>query len=77
MGALMPLFAILFGEILGVIAYADAQKARDESKYYAGMFVLLGVGTLTVQSLQGFMFAISGERMTMRLRTKAFKAMLS
>ena len=28
MGALMPIFSILFGDILGVIAYPDTQKAR-------------------------------------------------
>ena len=28
MGALMPIFSILFGDILGVIAYTDTDKAR-------------------------------------------------
>jgi len=77
MGALMPIFSILFGDILGVIAYPDTQKARDESVFYAWMFVLLGVGSLTVQFVQGFSFAYSGEKMTTRLRIKTFSAILS
>ena len=26
----MPLFAVIFGDILGVLSYCDVQKARDE-----------------------------------------------
>ena len=33
MGALMPLFALLFGEILGVIAYPDIDLARYKHKH--------------------------------------------
>ena len=29
MGALMPIFAILFGDVLGVISYTDTEKARS------------------------------------------------
>ena len=76
MGALMPIFAILFGSILGVISYEDEQKARDESGFYAVMFFLLGLGACTAQFLQGFMFAVSGEILTARMRRKAFSAML-
>ena len=76
MGAIMPIFAILFGNILGVISYDDEQKARDESGFYAVMFFLLGLGSCTAQFLQGFMFAISGEILTVRMRRKAFSAMV-
>jgi hypothetical protein len=76
MGAIMPIFAILFGNILGVISYDDEQKARDESVFYAVMFFLLGLGSCTAQFLQGFMFAVSGEILTVRMRRKAFSAML-
>ena len=76
MGAIMPIFAILFGQILGVISYEDEQKARDESGFYAVMFFLLGLGSCTAQFLQGFMFAISGEILTARMRRKAFSAMV-
>jgi ABC-type multidrug transport system fused ATPase/permease subunit len=76
MGAIMPIFAILFGNILGVISYEDEQKARDESGFYAVMFFLLGLGSCTAQFLQGFMFAVSGEILTSRMRRKAFTAML-
>jgi len=77
MGALMPIFAILFGNVLGVISYTDIQKAREESVFYAGMFCILGVGTFIVNFFQGFMFGLSGERMTSRLRKKTFQAMLA
>ena len=52
-------------------------QARDESVYYAIMFGLLGIGSMLAMFLQGFMFGISGENLTLRLRREAFSAMLS
>lgn len=43
MGAVMPVFSIFFGDILGVLGYQDTQEARDASVKYALYFVLLGV----------------------------------
>jgi len=77
MAALMPVFAILFGEILGVLGYTDTAKARSESVYYALLFLALGVVAATAQLLQGWMFGISGEYLTKRLRKDAFEAMLA
>ena len=77
MGAVMPVFSILFGEVLGVLAYEDTQKARDESIKFSLMFCGLAVYSLVIMLFQGWMFAISGENLTKRLRTDAFEAMLS
>ena len=54
----------------------DFFQARDESVYYAIMFGLLGIGSMLAMFLQGFMFGISGENLTLRLRREAFSAML-
>jgi ATP-binding cassette subfamily B (MDR/TAP) protein 1 len=76
MGATMPIYSILFGEVLGVLAYADTQKARDDSIKYSLMFCGLALYSLIVMLLQGWFFAISGENLTQRLRKDTFKAML-
>ena len=52
MGAVMPLFGIIFGNILGVLSYEDTQKARDESVGYAGWFVGLGLFAFLTQFIQ-------------------------
>ena len=76
MGATMPIFSILFGDVLGVLGYADTTKAREESVQYALMFCGLALYSLLAMLLQGWMFAISGENLTKRLRRDAFEAML-
>lgn len=43
MGAAMPLFAILFGEIVEVLSYEDADRVRDEANMYSLYFVLTGI----------------------------------
>lgn len=58
MGAVMPLFGIIFGDILGVLSYPDQdpengiQRARDESVSYALWFVALGFFAFVTQFLQ-------------------------
>ena len=42
MGGGMPVYAILFGEVLGVLKLAPDQ-AREDSVYYCGLFVACGV----------------------------------
>ena len=76
MGAVMPVFAILFGDILGVLGYTNTQEARDASETYAIYFLLVGVAAGVAMFLQAFMFALSGENLTVRLRRLAFEAML-
>jgi len=76
MGGSMPVFSVLFGDVTAILGYEDTQKARDESVFYAIMFGLLGIGSMLAQFLQGFMFGISGENLTLRLRRDAFSAML-
>ena len=62
MGAVMPIFSLLFGDITGILAYQDADKARKESVYFAIMFLLLGLGSTVVTFLQDLMFGISGKK---------------
>jgi len=74
--AIMPIYAVLFGRVLGVLAYTDIEQARSDSIYYALLLLLLGFGSALSQFLQGWMFGLSGENLTKRLRRDAFEAML-
>ena len=62
MGGVMPIFSLLFGDVTGILAYQDTDKAREESVYYAVMFGLLGLGSTVAMFLQGLMFGISGRK---------------
>ena len=58
MGAVMPLFGVIFGDILGVLSYPDQypedgiKRAREESVSYALWFVALGFFAFVTQFLQ-------------------------
>lgn len=43
MGAAMPLFAIIFGEIVGVLTADDPDFIRSETDRYSLYFVLAGI----------------------------------
>ncbi|KAF5286694.1 hypothetical protein FQA39_LY16177 [Lamprigera yunnana] len=76
MGATMPVFAILFGDILGVLGNPDDDKVREESNIFIILFVVVGIITGIATLLQIYMFGIAGEKLTMRLRQLMFTTML-
>ena len=51
----MPLFAVIFGDILGVLSYEDRDKAMSETIWYAMWFVLLGVFAFLTQFIQVYL----------------------
>uniref|UniRef100_A0A4W3JLH7 ATP-binding cassette, sub-family B (MDR/TAP), member 4 n=1 Tax=Callorhinchus milii TaxID=7868 RepID=A0A4W3JLH7_CALMI len=68
-GIIQPAFALIFSEII-----KDA--VRTDSTFFSLLFLLLGGVAFITFFLQGFAFGRSGEILTMRLRDKAFKAMI-
>ena len=75
--SMTPIVAILFGKVLSILGDHDATQARADSIYYALIFLGLGVLAALSQLVQGWMFAISGEALTTRLRTEMYQAMLA
>jgi ATP-binding cassette subfamily B (MDR/TAP) protein 1 len=75
MGGAMPVYAILFGEVLGVLKLSS-EEARAQSVYFSGLFMAAGVTAGIAVFLQVTMFSIAGERLTQRMRRLAFAAML-
>nr|CAD7406895.1 unnamed protein product [Timema cristinae] len=76
MGASMPVFAILFGDILGTLSLGDPQQVRSETNFYCLLFVVVGIVIGFATFLQIYTFIVAGERLTMRLRGLAFAAMV-
>jgi Na+/melibiose symporter-like transporter len=60
MGAVMPIFAVIFASAVGILSYEDREAARSESVFYGVMFAVLGLGCFLLVFVQGFMFGISG-----------------
>ncbi|KJE88541.1 multidrug resistance protein 1a [Capsaspora owczarzaki ATCC 30864] len=74
-GVVMPVFAILFSEILDVFS-KTGDDLLEGARFWAGMFVVLAVVTGVANYMQTYFFGVSGERLTLRLREMSFQAML-
>ncbi|GJQ78971.1 hypothetical protein Trydic_g133 [Trypoxylus dichotomus] len=75
-GCAMPIFAVLFGSIIGVLADEDADYVRSETNKYSLYFVIAGIATGFATFLQLYTYGIAGEKLTMRLRSRMFESML-
>nr|CAD1918045.1 ABCB transporter [Chrysochus auratus] len=75
-GCSMPVFSILFGDIMGVLNNPDEDYVRSESNKFSGLFVAVGGVMLIVAFLQIYLFGVAGENMTARIRSQLFRAML-
>uniref|UniRef100_A0A673APY1 ATP-binding cassette, sub-family B (MDR/TAP), member 4 n=1 Tax=Sphaeramia orbicularis TaxID=375764 RepID=A0A673APY1_9TELE len=71
-GAMQPVFAILFSKITTV----DPEGVKQKSTMYSLLFVAIGATSFVTMFLQGFCFGKSGEILTLKLRLKAFTAIM-
>jgi ATP-binding cassette subfamily B (MDR/TAP) protein 1 len=74
-GAGTPFFAILFGDMLKLFTY-EASEAMKQARIYALAFGGVGFAFLLSMAIQGWMFSISGQRLTERVRIYMFSHML-
>ncbi|XP_072535196.1 ATP-dependent translocase ABCB1-like isoform X2 [Salminus brasiliensis] len=75
-GAVYPCVGILFAKIIGVFSEVDPEVKRQKTMMFSLLFLLIGAVAFITYFFQGFMFGKSGEILTMRLRSQAFKAIL-
>ncbi|ETE69646.1 Bile salt export pump, partial [Ophiophagus hannah] len=75
-GAVNPLYALLFSQILGTFSVTDEEEQRAQINGVCLLFVAVGIVSFFTQFLQGYTFAKAGELLTRRLRKIGFQAML-
>ncbi|XP_078572123.1 ATP-dependent translocase ABCB1-like [Branchiostoma floridae x Branchiostoma japonicum] len=76
-GAIQPIFAVLFSEILNAFAAPGGNsQVLDSIMVLALMFLGLGLIALLSNILEFYMFAKSGEILTKKMRQLAFTTML-
>ncbi|CAG2053737.1 unnamed protein product [Timema podura] len=76
MGCAFPIFAVLFGEILGFLSLDDASEIRSKTNIYCLYFVIAGIVVGLATFTQIYTFTLAGEKLTMRLRKLLFQAMV-
>uniref|UniRef100_A0A672QJA2 ABC-type xenobiotic transporter n=1 Tax=Sinocyclocheilus grahami TaxID=75366 RepID=A0A672QJA2_SINGR len=75
-GGMQPAFAVIFSKIIAVFAEIDQDLVRKRTELYSLLFAGIGVVSFFTLFFQGFCFGKAGEILTMRLRFKAFNAMM-
>lgn len=75
-GCATPIFGVLFGDILGVMAADSDEKVREGTDVYSLYFVIAGIAVGVSYFIQIFTYGIAGEKLTMRLRGEMFEAMV-
>ncbi|KAL3850148.1 hypothetical protein ACJIZ3_012030 [Penstemon smallii] len=71
-GATLPLFGLLFSSMIRTL-YEPAHKLREDSKFWACMFVVLGVASLLAIPLKTYFFAVAGCKLIKRIRLMCFE----
>jgi len=75
-GAVMPVFAILFAGISNVFFLPTIALMRHDANSYSLYFVYLSVGVALCFFGAFYLFGFIGERMTTRVRSELFQALL-
>ena len=71
-----PLFAILFGNVMDCFTIPDHDEALRQARNYALQFGGIGAAFLSSMAIQGWMFSLSGQMLTERVRIFMFSHML-
>ena len=71
-----PFFAILFGNMMDCFQIVDHDAAIREARNYALQFGGIGAAFLISMAVQGWMFSLSGQLLTERIRVLMFSNML-
>ncbi|KAH1004307.1 hypothetical protein HUJ04_004081 [Dendroctonus ponderosae] len=75
-GASLPLYGLIFGDILGALSIIDNTVLRREANFYCLYFLYLGIASGIAMFFQIYGFGYAGEKLTYRLRNKMFGCML-
>ncbi|CAF0784747.1 unnamed protein product [Rotaria sordida] len=75
-GGVQPIFGIILSKVIAVFEECDPHIQEKRVLIYVLFFIGIGLITLFTMFLQSFLFAISGETLTQRLRAKIFQTLL-
>ncbi|THD20367.1 Multidrug resistance protein 2 [Fasciola hepatica] len=74
-GAATPSFSVLYSEVYNIFVLTGSEK-QNRINLVCGMMALVGLIRFVSVFLQGYFFGVSGERLTRRVRSKYFEAIL-
>ncbi|XP_071741398.1 ABC transporter B family member 21-like [Rutidosis leptorrhynchoides] len=75
-GTIFPIFSILLASIIKVF-YEPPQKMKSDSRFWALMFVVLGVASFIATLGRSYFFAIAGSKLIRRIRSLCFEKVIN
>ncbi|KAL8527119.1 hypothetical protein ACS0TY_005115 [Phlomoides rotata] len=75
-GAIMPLFGILISSVIDTF-FEEPHKLRKDSKFWAVIFVVLGVVSLIAYPARTFFFGVAGNKLIRRIRLMCFEKVVT
>lgn len=74
-GLIMPIFGVLLSYIIKTF-YEPPHKLREDSQFWALMFVVLALVSLLVEPLKSYFFAVAGSKLIQRVRSMCFEKVI-
>ncbi|XP_059632043.1 ABC transporter B family member 11-like [Cornus florida] len=71
-GLVLPIFGVLLSRVIKTF-YEPAHELRKDSKFWACMFLVLGVASLFCVPLRTYSFAVAGCKLIKRIRLMSFE----
>ncbi|XP_074317748.1 ABC transporter B family member 11-like [Silene latifolia] len=75
-GISFPMFGILFSSVIKMF-FKSADELRKESRFWALMYVVLGVASLISSPSRSYFFAVAGCKLIRRIRTMCFEKVVN
>ncbi|KAM0053903.1 putative ABC-type xenobiotic transporter [Helianthus debilis subsp. tardiflorus] len=75
-GATYPVFSLLLSNMIKTF-YEPPHKMKSDSKFWAVMFVILGLVSLVAHPGRSYLFAVAGSKLIKRIRSLCFEKVLN
>lgn len=75
-GAIMPIFGILISSVIKTF-FETPHKLRKDSKFWALIFVVLGVASLIAYPARTYLFGVAGNKLIRRIRLMCFEKVVN
>ncbi|CAN0888669.1 ABC transporter B family member 11 [Linum grandiflorum] len=71
-GSIMPIYGVLISKAINTF-FETPHQVRIHTRFWALMFMSLGLATLVVHPLRSYFFAVAGSRLVQRIRSMCFE----
>lgn len=71
-GFILPIFGLLLSSAIKML-YEPPEKMKKDSKFWAILYVILGLVSLMTRSLQNYFIGVAGAKLIERIRSLTFE----